>query len=145
MTEAIKHISKPDCIICGKECFLAGISIPMVAVTESGQIEDAYTNKEQSQNIVIPLCPYHMVIAGEGFICSDGKSLIINPDIDTIGKLPTEFIQQTLKKIKVDRSVPNKIRKYNVHVGETVLSARKFELEMSKSIDKLKMEMENNG
>lgn len=135
-----KPRTKPNCAICGKKCFMDGISVPLLAVTESGMLEDVYNTESSSSNIIVPLCPYHMVIAGEGFIGSDGKSLIMNPDIDKIGNLPTEWIKETIKNIKSDRSVPFKVRKYNINLGETVLQAREFEEEMNKKVDNFKKE-----
>ena len=125
------------CPICDKVAF-SKVSVPLVSATESGKVLDIFTNKEQSLNMIIPLCPYHFIWASEGFVAvlnegkEKGKILIPGHEKDKIMEsYSDDEIKQSIKEHEglEDYSKGTKLAK-------AILSGRKFELDFIKNMKK---------
>lgn len=132
MEEKIKQMKENKyCALCTNEKLFDGCSVQMVAITESGKIEEPSIPGMSS---MLPLCGYHMVIAQEGFIAMTIQNQIISPRM--LSDMEQESDEEIKKIIKnLGRSNKDQFNKSMMHTAKTVLNARKFQEDMKKRID----------
>lgn len=128
--EMIKQMNARPCQIgnCEKPLF-AHVSVPMVAISESGKLEFPYNNKDQSAGVSIPMCGYHMAMFGscETFLFGvdmNSNDLILRaPEwIKQFESNPTDLLEDAIEKYKGQKEYQESIK-----IMKAIIEARKFE------------------
>jgi hypothetical protein len=122
------------CIICNKDAPM-DVAIPMVQETEMGNIVDVWTTPNSSVQVPMPLCPYHLIWASEGFIVfvdkgnNQGYASIPNsPKVKEMENATDEEIKKAIEDCKGKKEYSKGIR-----LAKTILKAREFERGMQEA------------
>lgn len=129
--EKIKEIKEQsrNCALCGHRSLIDGCSINLVSITESGQINQPYEDKEglSGMNALLPMCAYHMVLSQEGLIAMTTQNQLISvKELSAVERLSDKELKL---RMKITRSP--ELKKLSL-VCKVVFNARKFQSEMSK-------------
>jgi hypothetical protein len=140
--KAYKEQSK-FCALCGKPSLFDGCGIQLVSVTETGKVIAPYEAKDRSSSasLMVPMCGYHMILSQEGLIAITTQHQFIQTKLLTALEPQTD---EDLKKflLKIGRAENSEINRAYKHVAKTIISARKFQIEMEKGIEKAKKDIQ---
>lgn len=65
---------KEKCSLCQEESAM-GATVSLMARTESGELIDAWSNKDQSLSVMLPFCKLHLCMLEQGLVYTDGKTI----------------------------------------------------------------------
>jgi len=136
MEEKIKRMNENKyCALCNNEKLFDGCGMQMVSITESGKIETPYETEESGTSVMIPMCGYHMVLSQEGLLAMTTQNQVIQTKFLTqLEPKPDSELKRIILKIgRANKTSENGMIK---HVAKTIISARKFQEEMIKGMDK---------
>lgn len=123
-----------ECIICKKDTPM-DVAIPLVQETELGNIVDVYTTKNSSVQVTMPLCPYHLIWASEGFIffvdTGNNKGYPYYPNMPKVKEMENTTDEQIKKAIEEYKG--KKEYKEGIKLAKTILKAREFERGMQEA------------
>jgi len=135
----IKEKSK-NCALCGKPTFFDGSPIQLVSFTESGKVVSPYETEYSSQSMIIPTCPYHMVMCAEGVYAMTTENQVIKPtfikEMEQMDDLGLKRMEKIIKR--AEKSDKNKAILDGLKI---IKQARKFVIDMEKG----EKEVKNNG
>lgn len=120
-------LKKPrKCACCDHPPFIDGMQMRILTFTESGEPIFPYENEEESMSVMLPVCDYHMVLAGEGWIFYDqNKGMPVQPKILTILETKSDG-ELKVEQMKLKRMPKNEKNKMMAAMIKDVLTARQW-------------------
>lgn len=146
VTEQLKMMKDAPCCFpgCSQKSAMT-CSVPMAAITESGQLIYPEETRDSSVGLGIPLCGYHMHFAFRGLVAATKDTVFapslkikINGEEGLMEDLSDEELKKLVAKFKKDKTPDGKFWK---DVVESVLEGRKF-LKLARE-EKLKWQKDN--
>lgn len=141
--EKIKKFKEQSefCLICGKKVLFNGASINLVSITEGGKVVQPYETEDQSMGAIVPLCPYHMILAQCGVIAMTTQNQIIH------ARRLSEFeaITDAALRLKSKINRNSKILQEEAQLAKAIIDARKMQTEMDKQEEEMKIMQEESA
>ena len=124
--ERIKKLRDGGCACCGAPVMVDGMQMQILTFTESGQPIFPYDNETESLSMMLPVCGYHMALAGEGWIFyHDIWKIPVQPKIITELETMTDS-DLRLGAARLKRLPRNDVNMIRGNAIKAVLDARAF-------------------